>query len=55
MSITLYVAVVLIGEVYAPIPAAPGHSKLKDDEYVRKGVVSIFMEVNRLAGSVRLK
>lgn len=40
----------LIGEVTAPIPAAPGHAKLQDDEYVRNGVAEIFMEVEPLAG-----
>jgi hypothetical protein len=40
----------LIGEVTAPIPAAPGHPLLKDDEYVRNGVAEIFMEVEPLAG-----
>ena len=28
----------LIGEVHKPIPAAPGHPVLVDDEYVRNGV-----------------
>jgi len=32
----------LIGEVHEPIPAAPGHPVLVDDEYVRNGVASIF-------------
>ena len=27
----------LIGELHIPIPAAPGHSALIDDEYVRNG------------------
>ena len=40
----------LIGEVTLPIPAAPGHPKLQDDEYVRNGVAEIFMEVEPLAG-----
>jgi len=40
----------LIGEVTEPIPAAPGHPKLEDDEYVRNGVAEIFMEVEPLAG-----
>ncbi len=40
----------LIGEVTEPIPAAPGHPLLKDDEYVRNGVAEIFMEVEPLAG-----
>jgi hypothetical protein len=40
----------LIGEVSTPIPAAPGHPQLVDDEYVRNGVASIFMEVEPLGG-----
>jgi len=40
----------LIGEVTAPIPAAPGHPLLKDDEYVRNGVAEIFLEVEPLGG-----
>jgi hypothetical protein len=48
-------SVQLIGEVHAPIPAAPGHSELKDDEYIRKGVASIFMEVEPLGGKRKVK
>ena len=40
----------LVGEVTGPVPAAPGHPKLVDDEYVRNGVAEIFMEVEPLAG-----
>lgn len=40
----------LIGEVIEPIPAAPGHPLLKDDEYVRNGVAEIFLEIEPLAG-----
>lgn len=40
----------LVGEVRDPIPCNPGHPKRIDDEYVRKGVVEIFMEVEPLAG-----
>jgi hypothetical protein len=40
----------LVGEVTEPIPAAPGHPLLRDDEYVRKGVAEIFMEVEPLGG-----
>jgi hypothetical protein len=40
----------LIGEVQEPISAAPGHPVLMDDEYVRKGVASIFIEVEPLGG-----
>jgi len=48
-------SVQLIGEVHAPIPAAPGHPELKDDEYVRNGVASIFMEVEPLGGKRKVK
>jgi len=48
-------SVQLIGEVHEPIPAAPGHPVLTDDEYVRKGVASIFMEVDPLGGKRKLK
>ena len=40
----------LIGEVAAPIPAAPGRPERIDHEYVRNGVASIFLEVEPLAG-----
>jgi len=40
----------LIGEVRVPIPAAPGHPLLLDDEYVRNGVAEIFLEVEPLGG-----
>jgi len=40
----------LVGEVYEPIPCKPGQPKRMDDEYVRNGVVEIFMEVEPLAG-----
>ena len=40
----------LIGEVRTPIPCSPGQPKRIDDEYVRNGVVEIFMEVEPLAG-----
>lgn len=40
----------LIGEVREPIPCAPGKPARLDDEYVRKGVAEIFMEVEPLAG-----
>lgn len=40
----------LIGEVHVPIPVAPGHPALHDDEYVRNGVAEIFMEVEPLGG-----
>jgi len=40
----------VIGEVRKPIPCAPGQPERLDDEYVRNGVVEIFMEVEPLAG-----
>lgn len=40
----------LIGEVRTPIPCKPGYPARFDDEYVRNGVVQIFMEVEPLAG-----
>ncbi len=40
----------LIGEVHEPIPCQPGRVKRIDDEYIRNGVVEIFMEVEPLAG-----
>ena len=48
-------SVQLIGEVRDPIPAAPGHPVLKDDEYVRNGVASIFIEVEPLGGKRKVK
>ena len=48
-------SVQLIGEVHEPIPVAPGHPVLMDDEYVRKGVASIFMEVEPLGGKRKVK
>ncbi|MDY6930184.1 MAG: IS630 family transposase [Pseudomonadota bacterium] len=48
-------SVQLIGEVHEPIPAAPGHPVLMDDEYVRNGVASIFMEVEPLGGKCRVR
>lgn len=40
----------LIGEVREPIPGKSGQPKRVDDEYVRNGVVEIFMEVEPLGG-----
>ena len=40
----------LVGEVRNPIPCKPGQPERMDDEYVRNGVVEIFMEVEPLAG-----
>jgi len=44
----------LIGEVRDPIPCTPGHPARIDDEYVRNGVVEIFMDVEPLAGKKSL-
>ena len=40
----------LIGEIREPIPGKPGQPERIDDEYVRNGVVEIFMEVEPLRG-----
>jgi len=40
----------LIGEVHIPIPCKPGQPKRIDDEYIRNGVATIFMEVEPLSG-----
>ena len=40
----------MVGEVRNPIPCAPGRPARIDDEYIRNGVVEIFMEVEPLAG-----
>lgn len=48
-------SVQLIGEGHEPIPAAPGHPVLMDDEYVRNGVASIFIEVEPLGGKRKVK
>lgn len=40
----------LVGEVRKPVPCIPGRPARMDDEYVRNGVVEIFMEVEPLAG-----
>jgi len=48
-------SVQLTGEVTDPIPAKPGHPRLVDDEYVRKGVASIFLEVEPLGGRRQVK
>jgi len=45
----------LIGEVRTPLPAVPGHPVLMDDEYVRNGVASIFIDVEPLAGRRHVK
>ena len=48
-------SVQLIGEVNTPISAASGHPQLVDDEYIRNGVASIFMEVEPLGGKRHVK
>ena len=40
----------LVGEVHAPLAAAPGHGQFNDHEYVRHGVAEIFLEVEPLRG-----
>ena len=40
----------LIGEVHEAIACAPGRPKRMDAEYVRNGVVQIFLEVEPLTG-----
>lgn len=45
----------LIGEVHVPIPVAPGHPALHDDEYVRNGVAEIFIAVEPLGGKRYVK
>lgn len=40
----------LIGEVQEPIPAGPGRVARVDHEYVRNGVVQLFLEVEPLTG-----
>ena len=40
----------LIGEVHPPMAPGPGHGEIIDHEYVRNGVVSLFVEIEPLAG-----
>ena len=40
----------LVGEVRAPIPAAPGRGQIVDHAYVRHGVATLLVEVEPLAG-----
>ncbi len=44
----------LLGHVRDPIPAAPGHDRKEDSEYVRHGTCSIFVWVEPLAGRRRV-
>jgi len=39
----------LVGDVRAPIPAAPGHRQIIDHEYVRHGVAMLFVEIESLS------
>ena len=41
--------------MHDPVPVAPGHAELVDDEYVRNGVASIFMELEPLGGMRKVK
>jgi len=44
----------LLGHARDPIPAAPGHDRKEDSEYVRHGTCSIFVWVEPLAGRRRV-
>lgn len=44
----------LLGHARGPIPAAPGHDRKEDSEYVRHGTCSIFVWVEPLAGRRRV-
>ena len=44
----------LLGHVRDPIPAAPGHDRKEDSEYVRRGTCSIFVWVEPLRGRRRV-
>jgi hypothetical protein len=44
----------LVSHVKAPLPVAPGGPMRIDDEYVRHGVVDIFMAVEPIAGKRRV-
>jgi hypothetical protein len=45
----------LIGETREPRPAGPGQPSLYDYEYVRNGVVNVFMMFDPLAGKREVK
>jgi hypothetical protein len=40
----------LVGQVRPPVPMAAGRPARQDDEYVRKGVAEVFLEVEPLTG-----
>lgn len=40
----------IVGEVNAPIPAAPGNGRITDHEYLRNGVAMLSVEVETLTG-----
>ena len=44
----------LLGHARDPIPAAPGHDRKEDSEYVRHGTCAIFVWVEPLAGRRRV-
>lgn len=44
----------LLGHARPPIPAAPGHDRKEDSEYVRHGTCSIFVWAEPLAGRRRV-
>jgi hypothetical protein len=46
-------SVELIGEIQQPIPAAPGHPVLVDDEYVRNGVANNLLKWSSLEANER--
>jgi hypothetical protein len=44
----------LLAHARDPVPAAPGHDRKEDSEYVRHGTCSIFVWVQPLAGRRRV-
>jgi len=45
----------LVGEVRPPLPLQPGHPHRQDHEYVRNGVVNLFMLAQPLTGCTHVK
>ena len=45
----------LVGEVEAPLPAAPGYPARYDHHYVRNGVANLFMMMEPLTGHCQVK